>query len=66
MVCTNKWVGYFHVLLALLGRLNLLSWFCVAQIVVPLQKCDFETLDRIKVEYVLNWIAISSDFLNVI
>ena len=39
---------------------------CVAQIVVPLQKCDFETLDRNKVEYVLNWIAISSDFLNVI
>ena len=32
---------------------------------VPLQKCDFETLDRIKVEYVLNWIAFSSDFLNV-
>ena len=28
--------------------------------------CDFETLDRIKVEYVLNWTAISSEFLNVI
>ena len=25
MICTNKWVGYFHDLLALLGRLNLLS-----------------------------------------
>ena len=33
---------------------------------VQLQKCDFETLDRIKVEYVLNWTAIYSDFLNVI
>ena len=39
---------------------------CVAQIVVPLQKCDFKTLDRIKVEYGLNWTAVSSEFLNVI
>ena len=29
-------------------------------IAVPLQKCDFETLDRIKVEYALNWTAISA------
>ena len=61
MLYTNKWVGYFHVLLAHLGRLNLLSFY-VAQIVVPLQKCDFETLDQNKVEYVLNWTVISSDF----
>ena len=40
--------------------------FVYKQTVVPLQKCDFETLDRIKVEYVLNWTAISSEFLNVI
>ena len=33
---------------------------------VPLQKSDFETLDQNKVEYVLNWTAISSEFLNVI
>ena len=25
-------------------------------------KFDFETLDQIKVEYVLNWTTISSDF----
>ena len=28
-----------------------------------LQKCDFETLNLIKGEYVLNWTTISSDFL---
>ena len=34
----------------------------VAQIVFALQKCDFETVDLIKGEYVLNWTTISSDF----
>ena len=32
------------------------------QTVFALQKCDFEIVDLIKGEYVLNWTTISSDF----
>ena len=54
--CSTCPFGAFE--LAIIGKGDA---FFVAQIVVSLQKCDFETLDQIKGEYVLNRPIISAD-----